>query len=135
MVYFQQMDVQLIYPGELTPGVAAEEYAGRRRKLMAGLPPNSLVVLPSASTTYMSGVVPYLYRQDADFFYLTGIQQHGVLALSTRDGKCVHHMQSSRQPVHTSRCSRVIIKLVPEGPYAAAPRHVSEALQMAKMPA
>lgn len=83
---------QLVRPGELTPGVTAEEYAARRQNLMAGLPPNSLVVLPSASTLYMSGVIPYVYRQDADFFYLTGIQQHGVVALSTRDGGCMEPM-------------------------------------------
>ncbi len=54
---------QALAPGELTPGIPAREYAMRRQLLMSALPPRSLVVVPSAGITYMSGVIPYPYRQ------------------------------------------------------------------------
>lgn len=47
--------MQLLSGNELTPGISAQEYAARRTRLMSVLPPRSLVLLPSASITYMSG--------------------------------------------------------------------------------
>ena len=42
------------------------------------MPRGSIAIIPAASTTFVSGVVPYPYRQEADFGYLTGILQHSV---------------------------------------------------------
>lgn len=122
-----------------------QEYALRRERLCSVLPENSLVVLSAAQTVYMSGIIPYPYRQvrawpanlgslgaagiqadtaagveglsapvhsadtqlvsplqslttclmspwpphmpsaqDADFYYLTGLNQQGVLVLQAR---------------------------------------------------
>lgn len=44
-----------VKPGEITPGVSAEEYEQRRKTLMDRLPENSLVVSVSAEMKYMSG--------------------------------------------------------------------------------
>ncbi|GFH26242.1 predicted protein, partial [Haematococcus lacustris] len=68
-------------PGQLTVGVSAAEYAARRRCLAASLPPGTLLVLPAAATIYMAGVIPYPYRQDPDFLYLTGLNQHAVAVM------------------------------------------------------
>ncbi|GFR48221.1 hypothetical protein Agub_g10081 [Astrephomene gubernaculifera] len=73
---------ELIAPHELTPGIPASEYRARRQRLAALLPPGGAAILPAAATAYMSGVIPWPYRQDPDFFYLTGVMQHG-LALIT----------------------------------------------------
>ncbi|GLC43480.1 hypothetical protein PLESTB_001561700 [Pleodorina starrii] len=73
---------ELVAPHELTPGIPASEYRERRHRLGQLLPPGGAAVLPAAATTYMSGVIPWPYRQDPDFFYLTGLMQHGMALLS-----------------------------------------------------
>jgi Xaa-Pro aminopeptidase len=78
--------IQLLAPGEITPGISATEYAARRSALLALLPPNSAAILPVAPMVYMAGVIPYPYRQSADFLYLTGCQQPGGVALLEKKG-------------------------------------------------
>ncbi|KAI8476421.1 MAG: peptidase M24, structural domain-containing protein [Monoraphidium minutum] len=80
---------ELLRPDELTLGVTAAEYRQRRRRLAQALPDGAVAVVPAASTAYVTGVIPYPYRQDADFAYLTGMQQHAVALIhssSTEDG-------------------------------------------------
>jgi hypothetical protein len=60
---------------ELTPGISAREYAARRSTLAASLPVGGMAVLGAATTVYMTGVIPFPYRQHADFLYLTGLTQ------------------------------------------------------------
>ncbi|PCH41637.1 hypothetical protein WOLCODRAFT_100967 [Wolfiporia cocos MD-104 SS10] len=62
----------LVKDGELTPGIHADEYESRRRALMEGLPPNSLVICAAAKVKYMSGRT-YKFRQGSDFLYLSGL--------------------------------------------------------------
>ena len=73
--------VQLLEANELMPGIASSEFAQRRTSLAALLPPNSFAVLPAAPMQYMAGVIPYPYRQEADFAYLTGVQQSNAVAV------------------------------------------------------
>jgi len=75
---------ELLSPGEITVGITADEYAARRKRLVSEIPANGVVLLPSGNTVYMSGIIPYPFRQDADFFYLSGMIQPGVLALTRR---------------------------------------------------
>jgi len=72
---------ELLAADELTVGIRAQEYANRRAALAKIMPPGSVAVLPAASTTYMAGIIPYTYRQDADFLYCTGIHQHAVAVI------------------------------------------------------
>ncbi|KAG1677204.1 hypothetical protein FOA52_013402 [Chlamydomonas sp. UWO 241] len=72
---------ELLRPGQLSVGISAEEVASRRTALASRMAPGSLALLPSASTVYMAGIVPYPYRPDPDFAYLSGIMQQGMLAL------------------------------------------------------
>ncbi len=62
----------------------------RREKFLAGLPPHSIAVLRSAPERRMSHDTEYLYRQDSDFYYLTGIDEPdttAVLRTDPSDGK------------------------------------------------
>lgn len=43
----------------------------------------NIVVIPSASKLYMSGKIPYVFRQDSDFFYLTGCLEPDVALVLT----------------------------------------------------
>jgi len=70
-------------PAPLTPDPAA--FRARREKFMAQLPPKSIAILRSAPTRTMSHDVAYLYRQDNDFYYLTGILEDDVTAVLRPD--------------------------------------------------
>ena len=67
----------------LTPNPAA--FKARRERFMAQLPPKSIAVLRSAPTRTMTHDVAYVYRQDNDFYYLTGILEDGVTAVLRPD--------------------------------------------------
>ncbi|KAF8072937.1 ICP55 [Scenedesmus sp. PABB004] len=73
----------LLGPDELAPGLHAGEFAARRRALARLLPPGGVAVLPGAALSFVTGVIPHPYRQDADFLYLTGIQQQAVAVLAS----------------------------------------------------
>jgi Xaa-Pro aminopeptidase len=77
----------LDYP-PLSPDPAA--FAARRQKLLSVLPPKSVVILRSAPMRVMTNDVDYPYRQDNDFYYLTGIGEDDVTAVlrpDAADGK------------------------------------------------
>jgi len=58
-------------------GAAAyqDDLHGRRERLMQLLSPESMLILWSAPERVYSGDVNYPYRQDSNFYYLTGIEQ------------------------------------------------------------
>ena len=60
--------------GKITPGITTEEYISRRKRLLELLPEKSLVIISAAPVKMMTDVVPYTFRQDADYLYLTGCQ-------------------------------------------------------------
>lgn len=62
----------------MAPGLHHTELAQRRQNLANLMPPGSMAVIPAASLAFVTGVIPYPYRQDADFLYLTGLQQQAV---------------------------------------------------------
>jgi Xaa-Pro aminopeptidase len=69
-------------PGEVTPGISAAEFHSRRRALVELMPPGAVAVVASAQQAYITGMIPYPYRQEADFLYLTGVCQPGVALIS-----------------------------------------------------
>lgn len=61
-----------------------------REKFLAMLPPNSIAILRAAPSRTMSNDVRYSFRQDSDFWYLTGIEDPGSVAVlrpNAVDGK------------------------------------------------
>ncbi|XP_073287973.1 intermediate cleaving peptidase 55, mitochondrial [Primulina huaijiensis] len=81
---------QIMKEGEITPGISCEEYNSRRKKLLELLPQNSLAIVASAPVKMMNDVVPYTFRQDADYQYITGCQQPGGIAVLGHDcGLCM----------------------------------------------
>jgi hypothetical protein len=75
--------MQLLGNGELAPGLHYSELQQRRQNLANLMPPGSLAIIPAASLAFVAGVIPYQYRQDADFMYLTGVQQQAVALIRT----------------------------------------------------
>jgi len=65
-------------------------FRAHRDRFLAKLPPNSIAVLRAAPERTMSNDVAYLYRQDSDFWYLSGVEQPEtilVLRPNASDGK------------------------------------------------
>ena len=74
----------------MTPGITTEEYISRRNRLLDLLPENSLAIIAAAPVKMMTDVVPYTFRQDADYLYITGCQQPGGVAVLGHDcGLCM----------------------------------------------
>lgn len=72
--------------------IALDEFAARRRALMAALPPDSAVLLPAASLVTRSRDSDHPFRQDSDFHYLTGFPEPEALLLllpGREDGETV----------------------------------------------
>jgi Xaa-Pro aminopeptidase len=63
--------------------VAASEYKRRRRQLMSMMSPGSIAIIPGAQPARRNRDIQYLFRQDSDFFYLTGfVEPEAVLVLA-----------------------------------------------------
>lgn len=81
---------KLVGEDEITPGIGTHEYISRRKKLLELLPAKSLAIIASAPVKMMTNVVPYPFRQNADYHYLTGCSQPGGIAvLSEECGLCM----------------------------------------------
>ncbi|WP_339882500.1 Xaa-Pro aminopeptidase [Vreelandella maris] len=61
------------------PAISVAEYRQRRDALMAQLPDNAAVVLPGASLVTRSRDSEFAFRQNSDFYYLTGIREPDAL--------------------------------------------------------
>ncbi|EEF49982.1 intermediate cleaving peptidase 55, mitochondrial isoform X2 [Ricinus communis] len=91
---------QLLKEGEITPGISNEEYISRRKKLLEILPEKSLAIIAAAPVKMMTSVVPYTYRQDADYLYITGCQQPGGVAVLGHDcGLCMFMPEATKHDI------------------------------------
>lgn len=59
--------------------IGRDEYRRRRRRLMERMPAGAVALIPAADTKSRSRDVDYLFRQDSDFWYLTGFSEPGAL--------------------------------------------------------
>ncbi|SIT72095.1 aminopeptidase P Metallo peptidase. MEROPS family M24B [Ectothiorhodosinus mongolicus] len=57
------------------------EYARRRRQLMRAMGSHAVAVIPAATPRPRNGDVEYPYRQDSDFYYLTGFPEPEAVAV------------------------------------------------------
>ena len=53
--------------------ISKTEFARRRKNLMALMDPNSIAIIPSAREQVRSRDTEYPFRQDSDFYYLSGL--------------------------------------------------------------
>jgi Xaa-Pro aminopeptidase len=58
-----------------------ENFRARRKRFMTEIAPGATAILPSASIAIRSNDVEFIYRQDSDFFYLTGFVEPESIAL------------------------------------------------------
>ncbi|KPI40112.1 Intermediate cleaving peptidase 55 [Cyphellophora attinorum] len=81
----------LLAPGELTPGITAQEYADRRTRLAAKLPEKSIAIVAASDVVFRSGSVFYEFHQDPDFLYLTGFNEPEAVAIIGKDATGTDH--------------------------------------------
>lgn len=55
--------------------ISKAEYARRRKNLLALMDPNSIAIIPSAREQVRSRDTAFPFRQDSDFYYLSGITE------------------------------------------------------------
>ncbi|RJE25913.1 Xaa-Pro aminopeptidase [Aspergillus sclerotialis] len=82
----------ILGPGQLTPGITALEYAQRRSRLASKLPTNAVAVLAASEVTYRAAGIFNQFRQDSNFFYLTGFNEPNALAIIANDGSGNNHI-------------------------------------------
>ncbi|MDI9818971.1 MULTISPECIES: Xaa-Pro aminopeptidase [unclassified Legionella] len=61
--------------------ITQQEYQARRRQLAAGLPQGAIAIIPAANEVLRNGDAHYRFRQDSDFYYLTGFNEPEALLL------------------------------------------------------
>lgn len=61
--------------------VPREEFARRRKQLMKFMGRDTIAILPAAPVRHRNNDVEYAYRQDSDFFYLTGFPEPEAVAV------------------------------------------------------
>lgn len=61
--------------------ISKTEFQRRRKALMEQMEPNSIAILPAAHEKARSRDTDYLFRQDSDFFYLTGFPEPEAVAV------------------------------------------------------
>jgi Xaa-Pro aminopeptidase len=82
----------LLKENEIVQGITLDEIIQRRQILMETIKAFSatnhpdvnkhLIVIPSATKKYISASIPYVFRQNSDFMYLTGcLEQDSILAM------------------------------------------------------
>ncbi|EEZ97679.2 xaa-Pro aminopeptidase 3 isoform X1 [Tribolium castaneum] len=92
---------QLLQKDEITPLIKRSEFQDRRQKLMEQVcvyvnernpsMREHLIVIPSATKQYMSDKIPYFFRQNTDFLYLTGcLEPDSCLILATTGAPSQH---------------------------------------------
>jgi len=59
----------------------AKEFAKRRRQLMRMMGKNGIAILPASLTKVRNRDVEYFFRQDSDFYYLTGFPEPEAVAV------------------------------------------------------
>jgi Xaa-Pro aminopeptidase len=70
--------------------ISKTEFARRRKNLMALMEPNSIAIIPSAPEQLRSRDTEHPYRQDSDFYYLSGFSEPDavlILAPGRRHGQ------------------------------------------------
>lgn len=65
--------------------ISQQEYQTRRNQLAKKLPEGSIAIIPAAREVLRNGDAHYRFRQDSNFYYLTGFNEPDALLVLIRD--------------------------------------------------
>ncbi|XP_055588503.1 xaa-Pro aminopeptidase 3-like [Uranotaenia lowii] len=120
----------LLQPGQLLPEVSVQEFQARRKALLR-LARNAItgdgkdrnfkehmIIIPSSGKKYMSDKIPYVFRQNSDFLYLSGcLEPDTVLTLeidSDGNEQCTLFMRPKDKHAELWDGPRTGIELAPD---------------------
>lgn len=63
--------------------ISLQDYQARRRNLALRMPSGCIAIIPAANETLRNGDAHYRFRQDSDFYYLTGFNEPNAFLLIT----------------------------------------------------
>ncbi len=98
--------------------ISNSEYARRRRNLMALMEANSIAIIPSARQQLRSRDTEYPFRQDSDFYYLSGFvepdavlvlvpgRSHGEFVMFCRDSDPAMELWNGKRAGPDGACAR-----------------------------
>ncbi|DAZ99649.1 TPA: hypothetical protein N0F65_001886 [Lagenidium giganteum] len=113
-------------------GLSAGEFRRRRERLFEELPDNSALIVNASETKYMSHDIPYEFRQNSNFLYLTGLEEPDSLALLLKSqGKTSYILFVRPRDAHSEQWDGARIGL--DG--ATGRYEADEAFQLSEMPA
>ena len=69
--------------------ISLDEFAQRRQRLIEQLAPNSVAIIAAASEVTRSRDTEYHFRQNSDFFYLSGFNEPDAFLLLFRHGQAI----------------------------------------------
>ena len=78
--------------------ISQQEYQSRRRELASRLPAGAVAIIPAADECLRNGDAHYRFRQDSDFYYLTGFNEPQALLLITATASESHLFNRPRNP-------------------------------------
>src|SRR5260370_17796928 len=90
-----------------------DNFRARRKRMMECIAPGATAILPSAPVSVRSGDVEFVYRQDSDFYYLTGFAEPesvAVLSPGHPDGEFVMFVRPRDKERETWRGRRAGIE-------------------------
>src|ERR1700730_14711835 len=67
------------------PGIPSKEQTKQRREAMMQRIRGGIAIFPAAPTAIRNSDVEHEYRQDTDFYYLTGFEEPNAVAVLTPD--------------------------------------------------
>ena len=68
----------------MTPPISFDEHRLRRRNLLRSMAPGAIAIVPGALPARRNGDVDYPFRQDSDFWYLSGFGESGATLVLRR---------------------------------------------------
>ena len=80
--------------------IGAHEFHNRRQKLIANMAPGSVALVPAANLQVRNRDVDHVFRQNSDFWYLTGFSEPGallVLAPGRKEGEALFFCQECEE--------------------------------------
>jgi Xaa-Pro aminopeptidase len=72
--------------------ITPQEYKNRRKELMRRLSSDAVAILPAAAEKIRNGDAHYRFRQDSDFYYLTGFLEPDALLVMTSGRSVLFHL-------------------------------------------
>jgi len=92
-----------------------QEFAKRRQSLLAAIGPGNMGMILAASEAFRNADTHYPYRQDSDFYYLTGVCEPEAVAQDVHDA--LIKIVATHARLATTQGEKMLADLAKKGRY------------------